>query len=283
MRAFLLSAALLLVCSHAHAQTADPLLAAADSYALYQEDVSARLDTNVTTRPALDLAIERAARHDPAALSRGWIAYGALTAAQSPAFVAGVRSRVHAASRAAVIRQLRRDLTYARRRPPGADEAMQLILNVNAADMTRMNAAAARFNALGQSLDAAAWAPPAETGDQRNARLRMLAHIERTPSPALAERLRSAPPLATSPPRRIGNQTLVDSMLTLAALYVVEATAQEHARVDQLTDDRATRECLTLEQLEFRQCASVAHEANDDAFCLARHGLPAHCFPQLAQ
>lgn len=301
--------ALVIGALEARAQTPDPLLAAADAYALYQDDLSALLDADIATRPALDFAIERAARHDPAQLARGWIAYGALTAAQSPAFVAGVRSRVRAASRAAVIRQLRRDLTYARRRPPGAAEAIQLVLDADAADVARMRAGAARFNALGQTLDASTWDPPAATGDARNDRLRMLAHEARALDPALAARLHVTPLAATplldpdalggrrfwdavagrssvatpAQPRRVGNQALMDRMLTLAALYVVEATAQERARVDDLTDDRVTRECLDLEQLEFRQCASVAHEPNDDAFCLARHGLPAQCFARLAQ
>ncbi|MBC7769592.1 MAG: hypothetical protein H7124_12495, partial [Phycisphaerales bacterium] len=82
----------------AGAQTG-PLHQALDAYALYQSDVSALLDADIASEAALESALELAARHDPARVSRGWVAYGALAAAQSPAFVRGVRSRVTAAGR----------------------------------------------------------------------------------------------------------------------------------------------------------------------------------------
>src|SRR5262245_17927995 len=85
---------------------AESVYEALDAYALYQNDVSVLIDLEIDSAEAMDGALERAARHDPTAVSRGWIAYGALTAAQSPAFAAGVQSRVRAAGRAPVPRQL---------------------------------------------------------------------------------------------------------------------------------------------------------------------------------
>ena len=74
-------------------------------------------------------------------------------------------------------------------------------------------------------------------------------------------------------------------MLTLAALIVVEAETQERTRVAAMLDDEPSRECLEMQQLTFRQCASVAHDPNEDAYCLARHGLtgPAACFASIAR
>ena len=40
-----------------------------------------------------------------------------------------------------------------------------------------------------------------------------------------------------------------------------------------MLDDPPTRTCLAMQQLEFRQCVSVSHTPDEDAFCLARHGL----------
>src|SRR5687768_9328823 len=131
MRSFVLAAALLFA-GAAHAQ--EPLHRALEPYALFQTDITAMLDADIPDAAAMDAALDRAARHDPARLSQGWLAYGALTAAQSPAWVNGVRSRVRSAGRAAVLRQLRRDMSYARRRPPGSDEATQLVLRAIAAD-----------------------------------------------------------------------------------------------------------------------------------------------------
>lgn len=291
----------------AHAQAAEPLFRAVDAYAAYQDDISALIDADITTNDAIEFAVERAARHDSARLTRGWVAYGALTAAQSPAFVAGVRSRVRAASRAAVLRQLRRDVTYARRRPPGANEAIQLILNANAADAERINAAADRFDAIGHQLDASTWGRGAQDGDERTVRLRSLhesaldadeiSRVHLAPLAAqpltsvdafggrrfwdaLAGRTSAAPPASML---RATNTALVDRMLTLAAFFVVGAG--DDPAVGDLMDDTATRDCLSLQLLQFRQCASVSHDPNEDAFCISRHGLaaPAQCFARLVQ
>ena len=283
---------------------------ALDAYALYQSDVSALLDAEIGDAAAIDAALERAARHDPARVSRGWIAYGALTAAQSPAFAAGVRSRVRAAGRAPVIRQLRRDLSYARRRPPGSAEAIGLILTAVRADSARIGAAGRRFEAIGEALETGAWTASAERG-AREARLRMTG-AARLPPEAL-ERLHIGPLAASpltdanalggrrfwdalagresemqnlDPPReRRGHAATTDRMLTLAGLIIVGADASEAARVNAVLDEPRTRDCLALEQLQFRQCASVAHDPSEDALCLARHGLsaPGACFSAMLQ
>jgi hypothetical protein len=298
---------LLLVSAPARAETVHEAL---DAYALYQNDVSALLDLSPDSAGAVDDALERAARHDPAQVARGWIAYGALTAAQSPAFAAGVQSRVRAAGRAPVLRQLRRDLTYARRRPPGAAEAIQLILAAVAADSARMSAAGARYEALGDTLDSAAWIVFSERS-AREVRLRRMGDERLTPGmtarlhigalaatplanpdafggrrfwDALAGRTAPAPPAQTLRERRAYAAT-TDRMLTLAAFIIVNAADREPARVSAVLDDQRARECLMLQQLQFRQCASVAHDPNEDAFCLARHGLSASgaCFSAMLQ
>ncbi|QGZ94296.1 hypothetical protein [Terricaulis silvestris] len=305
--------ALAFLTTPAFAQT-DPAQEAVTAYALYQQDVTDLLGAEISSGPALDTALALAARHDAARVSRGWIAYGAMTATQSPSFVAGVRSRVRAAGRAAVLRQLRRDLTYARRRPPGADEAIQLILQSAAADGARMTAAGHRYTGIAQSLDQGVWPAPA-SGDRnaRHDRLRASTTEQRTLAPALAQRVYVGPLSATplmnadafggrrfwdaaagraspTPPRftwAIGadRQSAVDRMLTLAALIIIEAETQERIRVAAMLDDAPSRECLEMQQLTFRQCASVAHDPNEDAYCLARHGLtgPAACFANIAR
>ena len=86
----------------AAAQQAEPLQQAAEAYASFETDLSNITATQVGSADSMDGVLTSAARHDPTQLSRGWIAYAALTAAQSPAFVHGVQARVRAASRAAV-------------------------------------------------------------------------------------------------------------------------------------------------------------------------------------
>lgn len=297
MRRIVFIAALLLA---APAAAQDAVHDALDAYALYQTDISAVLDLAIEDEDAMNTALERVARHDPARVSRGWIAYGALTAAQSPAFVAGVRSRVGSAGRAPVLRQLNRDITYARRRPPGADEAIALILNANAADTSRMSAAGNLYQGVGD-----AWAVDAPAHDTaarreaRNTRLASLARERRALPEDFAPRLHigalAATPLtdtdafggarfwdalaARTSPRpaalrwREANTAITNRMLTLAGLIITNAVASETTRVTAMLDDEHARECLAMQQLQFRQCVSVSNYPNEDAYCLARHGL----------
>lgn len=280
-----------------------------EAYALYQLDVSALLDAEIDGAAAVDDALARAARHDPVRVGRGWIAYAALTAAQAPAFAHGVQSRVRAAGRAPVLRQLRRDLTYARRRPPGSAQAIQLIVSSIAADSARMRAAASRYEAIAASLDAAAWVVSPEHG-AREARLRAVSSERLTP--ALAARIsigplaaapltdpdafggarfwdaladRGAPTPPPLPPQRLRYSGDADRMLTLAGLIILGAAETESARVDAVLHEQRVQRCLTMQQLQLRQCASVAYNASEDAYCLARHGLagPSACFSAILQ
>ena len=284
------------------ARAHEPLHRALESYALYQTDITAMLDADISDSAAMDATLDRTARHDPERLTQGWLAYGALTAAQSPAWVNGLRSRVRAAGRPAVLRQLRRDWTYARRRPPGAEEAIQLVLHAFASDNARTNALAGRFDSLGATGDTSAWA---RRSSGRDAALRapgtrtlapeLLARLHPGPLTAapltdptafggtrywdaLGNRASPTPPVA---PRRAAasRQASLDRMLTLAALLVVDATQSETARVTSALSDEPVRQCLAMQQLELRQCASVTSTPNEDAFCIARHGLagPSTC------
>ncbi|MEZ5956774.1 MAG: hypothetical protein R3C27_06135 [Hyphomonadaceae bacterium] len=300
MRFFALLTVFFLWVGGAHAQ--EPLHRAVEAYALYQADITALLDADIPDAATLDTVLDRAARHDPERLTQGWIAYGALVATQSPAWVNGVRSRVRAAGRPAVLRQLRRDWSYARRRPPGADEATQLLLRAFAADNARMNALAIRFEGLGHASHTSAWV---RRSDDRETTLR--APDTRSLAPDLQVRLQLAPLAATpltdpsafggvrfwdalgnraSPtppilpwrvvPIRAGT---LDRMLTLAALMVVGATESENSRVNAALSDASVRQCLAMQQLQLRQCASVTSGANEDAFCIAQHGYraPSQC------
>ena len=301
MRVFAIAILALVWADAARAQA--PLHQALDAYALFQGDVTIMLDAEINDAAALDAALERTARHDPAHVARGWLAYGAMSAAQSPAWVNGVRSRVRAAGRAPVIRQLRRDMGYARRRPPGSAEATQLVLRALAADSARMIALAVRLEGLGHAADTSAWG---QRADDREQALR--APSSRTLAPELAARLHIAPLMAApltesgafggarfwdalanraSPappdlpwaliPARAG---VLDRMFTLGGLMIVDAAQSQPTRVNEALDFEPLRQCLAIEQLQLRQCASVTNDANEDAFCLARHGFrgPSACF-----
>ena len=266
-KALFAAAAALLLCPFAHAQQAsEPLADAAAAYAAYQADIGWLANARIDAPAALHEALDRAARNEGRALSQGWIASAALIAAQSPAFVRGVRARVRAAGRAAVLRRLNADVTYARLRPAGSAEATQIVLQSAAADGARASAAADRFLSLGDTLRTAPWAASVQTnGDLREARLHALA-----PAPLA----RIAPELRAR---------MMDRVLTLAALRIVEATGAQRARVGALLAEDKASACFAMAQLEFRQCVSVTQFGYENAFCLARHGVrePGACLASL--
>lgn len=287
---------------------AEPLHDAVDAYVLYQNDITDLLTSGVTDEAEMNQALILAARHDPQRVASGRVAYGALTAAQSPEFVAGVRSRVRSAGRAPVLRQLRRDIAYARNRPPGSAEAIQLMLSSNAADTARLSAAGQRFEGLGASLTSLTPHADSAARDARHANLRALAGVRRAIGAELTARVHPAVLSAapTSDPNAFGGRRFWDAlanrpsptppaftwretatapytinrMLTLAGLYVADATESESTRVREMLNDQRTSECLASEQMYLRQCTSVSVSANEDAYCIARHGLyrPAACF-----
>lgn len=305
MRAFVFAAALMCWCGQAGAQS-DPLHRAVDAYALYQADIGQLAALDLRAPGAADRALELAARHDPERLARGWMAYGGLVAAQSPAFARGVESRVRAAGRAPVLRQLRRDLSYARRRPPGSAEAIEFILAAAANDHARLLAAGERVTRAARDMDGAALSGDDTQRAARNARLRVLFREPRSIAPELQTALhlgalaaaphrdaedlggrlfwnalfRADAPAPRAGPWRERAPATTDRMLTLGALLIVGATQAERARAEAAMDDAALSRCLTMEQLNLRQCVSASHFANEDLFCLARHGLegPAACF-----
>jgi hypothetical protein len=278
---------------------ADAVHEALEAYALYQNDVSALLDLELDSGQAIDTALARLSRHNPERVSRGWIAYGALTAAQSPAFAAGVERRVRDQGREPVLRQLRSDLSYARRQPAGSAQAIRLILSTASADSARAASAGARYDGIARSN--AAWL---RSTARRTANVRGASHLtpemrERLQVGALAERpLRDADAFGgrrfwdslagreASAPRGRGSRErrdyspVTDHMLTLGALVVAGAADSERRRVSALLDEPLTQSCLEMQRLQLRQCVSVSHDVSERAYCVGRHGLsgPGGCF-----
>lgn len=289
---------------HAAPARADTVHDALEAYALYQHDVSVLLDLEVDSAQAVNGALARLARHNPSRVSRGWIAYGALTAAQSPAFANGIESRIDDAGRPQVLRDLRRDVTYARN-AAGAPHAIRLVLSAASADGARAALAGARYNSIARS-STARWIT---SSDRRGALTRASAQL----TPAMRERLQ-VNALAASPtrdadafggrrfwdsiagrdaraPRDRGQREhrsytdVTDRMLTLGALVVIGATDGERGRVSALLNEPLTQQCLSMQQLQLRQCLSVSVDASERTYCLASHGLsgPGDCFAAMAR
>jgi hypothetical protein len=295
------STSLVLLCAPARA---DEVHDALEAYALYQSDVSALLDSDIESARDVDAALARLQRHNMERVSRGWIAYGALTAAQSPAFAEGVEHTMRQSGRAPLLSQLRGDLYFARREPAGSSQAIQLILNAASADSARVAQAGARYDRYARSSTAER-AAASSAGPAARETVRL--------SPTMRDRLRVTP-LSARPMREIEDfggpgfwdslagrearaasarsrrehgdyASVTDHMLTLGALVVADATESERRRAAALLDEPLTQHCMNMQRLQLRQCVGVSVDATERAYCLAQHGLvgPGACFSNVVR
>jgi hypothetical protein len=284
---------LALVCSVS--AYADPVHDALEAYALYQNDVSTLLDADINGR-TVDAALARVQRHNSDQVARGWIAYGALTAAQSPRFADAIQNRVRE-GRAPVLRALREDVRYARQQ---SGAAIDLILDAASADNARLEFAGARYDRYARS--AAGMRPTQTTSADLGGEMRL--------SSEMLDRLRGAGRVQSTSVdygsatywdslsgrdgqtlrARGGREQAVyasvtDHMLTLAALVVADATEGERRRVSELLDEPLTQQCMHMQRLQLRQCLSVSVDNGERAYCLAMHGLngPGSCFANVVR
>ena len=282
---------------------ADEVHDALEAYALYQTDVSALLDTEIQSGRDVDAALARLGRHDSNRVSRGWVAYGALTAAQSPQFAAGVQRTMRETGRGPFLGQLRADVLYARRESPGATQAVQLILAAANADSARVSQAGDRYDRFARTA--------ATTMRQAGGAANLSGAVRL--SPAMRDRLRvtavSSRPMseisdfggrafwdsfscrdARAPRTRSSREerdyaNVTNHMLTLAAIIVAEGTRAERRRVSTLLDEPLTQQCMEMQRLQLRQCLSVSVDASERAYCLGHHALagPGQCFANVVR
>jgi hypothetical protein len=292
-----IASALALLCPSS--ASADAVHDALEAYALYQNDVSTLLDVDIENARTVDAARARLARHNSDQVSRGWIAYGALTAAQSDRFSSAIETRIRRDGRNTVLRALRDDVGYARQQRNSA-QAVQLILNAASADSARAAQAGSLYDRFART---AGVVQLAGTGRAE------LPGVTRL-SPDMLGRLRGAGRVSqasvaygergfwdsvagrdgAAPRARAGGEDrayapVTDHMLTLAAIVVADAERGERRRVDALLDEPLTQQCMHMQQLQLRQCLSVSVDAAERAYCLGQHALtgPGSCFASIVR
>jgi len=284
------------------------LQSAVSAYAAYQSDVSELRATSPSNADSLETALDRVARHNRDALTRGWIAYGAQTAAQSPAFVAGVREAAAYYGRDAVIWAVSVDPAYARGLR-GGGEATRMMLDSTTADSQRIISVADRYQELAYSIQRQRWANAVAPGQAaRVQRIRTLGR-EGAPSNAVPSNLTprlNVTPLSLSPqndPNAYGGRRFwdavggapdvvavsapvsyqmrinptrgeaLDRMAAVAALQSLDAVDANQSAVSRLIADPRSRDCIEMAQLQLYQCMSAARFRYENAFCLGQHGL----------
>ncbi len=276
------------------------------AYAAYHSDIGDLRAARVGNANELERALDIAARHNRDALSRGWIAYGAMTAAQSPAFVAGVREAAAHYGRDAVIRGMSVDPGWARLLR-GGDEATRIVLNSATADAARIIAVADRYRELAYGLQRQGWANA--VAPQQAARVQRIRGLSAgalsVPPGDLAARFNVMPVTLTpqTDPTVFGGRRFWDSvrgnggvteaasaapgswrvkpergeavnrMTTIAALQALGAAESNPTLIDRLLNESRSRDCLEMAQLQLFQCMSAARFRYENAFCMGQHAL----------
>ena len=231
---------------------------------------------------SIQVAIRRGAAYEPAQLSRGLIAYGAVLALQSPEYVAGVRTfAVDPAQRQDVINRIIADPAYAATLP-GADHAAGLIIATVGQDIAALTAVAEAVEGDAYTIQERRdprrrWAVAHITN--RDARLestKALSARQMLPSPEESARLfaaansgsglgvagRQAPPYTPA----------VINSLAIAALAALGAGGDEaRTNTEALTVEADSEFCFSMSKLNLFQCLAASRPSYEDMFCLGRH------------
>jgi hypothetical protein len=286
------------------------LQSAIAGYARYQTDVTDLRAAQISSNDALETALDRVGRHNKNDMTRGWVAYGSQVAAQSPAFVQGVRDAAAFYGRDAVIWAISVDPSYARGLR-GGQEATRMLLDTVEADAARIVSVADRYQEMAYSLQRQRWASAVAPGQAaRLQRVRALA-VAGAPEVALPDGVAphlTAATLSITPgadPAALGGRQFWDSvhggarrdvvavsaaaptawrvnvtrgmaldrMAAVGALQALDATTANQSAVSQLLSDPRSRDCFEMAQLQLYQCMSAAHFRYENAFCLGQHGL----------
>lgn len=256
---------------------------AASIYVAFLREMETIQAGGFTDAEAIQAAIRKGAAYDPAQLSRGMIAYGAVLALQSPEFVAGVRQfAVDPEQRQRMVAQIIADPAYAATLP-GAPSAAGLIIETLGKD-----ASAVRAIADGIEQDAYTiqerndprrrWATVHIAN--REERLEGAKTISANPMlPTAEEASRLFQAANTGSGLNISAATRsppytppVTRSLAIAALAALGAAGDE-ARVntDALVMETNNEFCLNMSKLMLYQCLAAARPSYEDMFCLGRH------------
>ncbi len=254
---------------------------AASIYVAFIRDIGG-IQAGFQDAEAVQIAIRRGAAYEPAQLSRGLIAYGAVLALQSPEYVSGVRTfAVDPAQRQQVISRIIADPAYAATLP-GADAAAGLIIATVGQDITALTAIAEAVETDAYTIQERRdprrrWAV-AHIGN-RDARLesaKTLSARQMLPSAEESARLftaantgsglgvsgRQAPPYTPA----------VINSLAIAALAALGAGGDDsRAQTEALTLEADSEFCFSMSKLNLFQCLAASRPSYEDMFCLGRH------------
>jgi hypothetical protein len=256
---------------------------AASIYVAFKRDAATIPAGGFPDAESIQAAIRTGAAYEPAQLSRGMIAYGAILALQSPEYVAGVRTfAVDPAVREDMVARIIADPAYAATLP-GADAAAGLIIDVIGRDSAAMKVIAEAVEGDAYTIQERSdprrrWATVhISNRDQRLEGAKALSAAQMLPSADESARLfaaantgsglevaggRSGPPYTPA----------VVHSLAIAALAALGAGGEDaRASTEALAIEQNSEFCLNMSKLMLFQCLAASRPSYEDMFCVGRH------------
>jgi hypothetical protein len=286
----------------------EPLANSVQAYAAFQADIDQVNANSIQNAKDIEVALDKAASLNRDQLTRGFIAYGALTAARNDQFVQEIRKTAGFYGKDRIVKAMLMNQNYAGSMA-GGDKATETIVRaasadadrvINAGDTIKQRAREAQNLAWGKALSGKAAA--------RVTRLRATGttYTAKPLAPEMSARLKVVPgdPNAdagsfgglnfwrvftgkggdvatlTAMPTQVkafnwttnsGGAGIRGAMLSLAALYALDATMDQP--VDDLLNNKTTNSCLQGAQLTFYQCVASAHFNYENMACVGEAGL----------
>jgi hypothetical protein len=286
----------------------EPLANSVQAYAAFQADIDEVNAGSIQNAKDIERALDKAAALNRDQLTRGFIAYGALTAARNDQFVQEIRKTAGFYGKERIVKALMMNQNYAGTMA-GGDKATENVVRASAADADRVIAASEALKQRAREAQNLAWGK-ALSGKSaaRVSRLRTAAagYTAKPLAPEMSARLKVVPgdPNAdaislgglnfwraftnkngdvatlTAMPTQVkaftwtsnsGGAGIRGAMLSLAALYALDATMDQP--VDELLNNKTTNTCLQGAQLTLYQCVASAHFNYENMACVGEAGL----------
>jgi hypothetical protein len=247
---------------------------AASAFVRYMDRTS-RIDAALTSGQGVETALQMASAYDFKQLDEGMIAYGAIAALQSQAFVYGVMdAAAHDGSRRELVDALLSDPAAASRLP-GAAEAASLAGEAIAREGRRVVADGKALKQAAYDVQLQPWskARPADQAARLAAAKTLsmrLGAAQQGDVAKLIQRISSVQPTGDGSPFT----PVAVRSVALAALAVLDGAGDQNAaRLQAVISDPASTECLKMAKLNLFQCLAVAGPEYEDVYCLGQHAV----------
>lgn len=225
----------------------------AKSYEAFQRDVDEISGMKLKTPKEVRAAFGRLLKHQPADLSKGWVAYSARLAADNGTFASAVQAEVERRGLDKVLARIDRDPMYLRKLD-GAYETVDALNSMIEKDTGKLNKLGDRFISVAYDFQKTKkWGALEKRG------------------PALAETQASdhVVPALFGKRTKVEAPTTTDRVLKLAAYLAAGKSASDAS----LTQDPGLEQCLRWARLNLNQCMAAAYFPSEEAYCTGKHGI----------